>query len=449
MIWTAYNNYKLVGLTSADQACKIVLFYWDWVMDYDPNSYDEDYPMYRSAVWGDEMGTPPSDWIANYYDGAYVNGAFNKKAYNTTFPCSTDFNDPSSAFGDYYDNGLKRLYDGVDFPFQNGPTEMISAITTKPKFKEWSLYVEGGPHAAPHMTMYFNMGQMTSPDDPLFWLHHCCIDRLYKFWMDCNEYENIANTSLTTDHYEGKNPIDPYGNVAYNPYTGFAYSVTADSQIPFYYLSSGDSDIFVKKNLPTPRQVWGANPTTKGWQGMWAAYGFDALADKFGSACTKNKKWSLVHQTNTTKKRSDEEDRVYSHPSSQHFKSLGDKFQQEVAKGRPHAEVLKSMVMENCDSKPKIQLTDRFLKWIKMNNLGIATFDTPCDKVSERYEQQFGTNKVDQIQNPGETGVPLWVIITASVGTVLLLIAVITLIVLYIRKTSKSATDGAYVEMKE
>jgi len=247
--------------------------------------------------------------------------------------------------------------------------------------------------------------------------------------------------------------MNPLGDIAFNPNTNPAtpYAVTADSKIPFYYKASGDSMIFPQAKWPTPRQVWGINPTERGYDGMWYCYGFDALVAKLGSSCTKNKKWTLVHQNVTvTKKRSDEEDRVFSHPSSHHLKTLGQKFEQEVAKGRSHEEVLHSMIMESCETKPKIQLNDRLLKWISMNNLHISSFDTLCDKPSERYEQMFG-KKEDQTQNASETGVPLWVIITASVGSALFVIAVIILIVLYVKKTGKGPgpAEGAYIQMKE
>jgi len=181
---------------------------------------------------------------------------------------------------------------------------------------------------------------------------------------------------------------------------------------------------------------------------MWNCYGPDTLVTKFGSSCTLNKKWRLVHQT-ATKKRSEEEEKVWSHPSAKHLISLGEQFEQEISKGRRHDEVLESMMMESCETIPQIQLTDRVLKWISMNNLHISSFDTPCDKPSERFEQQFGTKANDQTQNSAVTAVPLWVIITASVGTAFFMIAVVTLIVLYIRKTSEKPSATSYVQMNE
>lgn len=39
--------------------------------------------------------------------------------------------------------------------------------------------LEGSPHALPHLGVSANMKTMRSPDDPIFWMHHATIDRLW------------------------------------------------------------------------------------------------------------------------------------------------------------------------------------------------------------------------------------------------------------------------------
>jgi len=127
---------------------------------------------------------------------------------------------------------------------------------------------------------------------------------------------------------------------------------------------------------------------------------------------------------------------------------LGKKFNEEVATGKKHEDVIKSMIMDSCENKPKVKITDNLLKWISMNNLHISDFDTMCDKISERYEQQYGTAK-EGTQNSSETTIPLWVIITASIGSTIFMIAVITLIVIYYKKKQQLPNEGAYTQMNE
>jgi len=298
MIYTAWNYWDVIGLSSQQDACGICLPYWDWILDYDPDVNDYEYPLYNSAIWGKYFGTIPQDFDEYYSNGCYVkDGYFTQDNWVTTFPVSGDAYYPSDPNAAFYDNGLKRLYDAADFPLQYGPLETIYGMTQNRNFKAFSLWLESGPHSGPHMSIYYTMSLMFSPDDPLFWMHHSNLDRIYKCWIDCNEYEFVSNLSLTYKQYEGANPVSYEGRIAYNPYTGFKYAVTADSKIPYYYQSSGDSDIFPHAKWPTPRQVWGANPTQRGYDGVWYCYGYDALVAQLGSSCTSNVKWTLVHQT--------------------------------------------------------------------------------------------------------------------------------------------------------
>jgi tyrosinase len=42
--------------------------------------------------------------------------------------------------------------------------------------------LEGGPHNTTHVAVGGDMGDMISPRDPIFWLHHCNVDRLWARW---------------------------------------------------------------------------------------------------------------------------------------------------------------------------------------------------------------------------------------------------------------------------
>ena len=45
--------------------------------------------------------------------------------------------------------------------------------------------LEGGPHNQVHATIGGNMGDFLSPLDPIFWLHHCNVDRMWVVWSQC------------------------------------------------------------------------------------------------------------------------------------------------------------------------------------------------------------------------------------------------------------------------
>ncbi len=60
----------------------------------------------------------------------------------------------------------------------------FSGSTTTDEQREESTtgQLEGGPHNGVHGTVGGTMGTYLSPLDPIFWLHHCNIDRLWASW---------------------------------------------------------------------------------------------------------------------------------------------------------------------------------------------------------------------------------------------------------------------------
>lgn len=51
-------------------------------------------------------------------------------------------------------------------------------------FNSFSSSLEGTPHAAVHVSISGWMGSVpTAAQDPIFWLHHCNIDRLWNLWL--------------------------------------------------------------------------------------------------------------------------------------------------------------------------------------------------------------------------------------------------------------------------
>jgi len=46
---------------------------------------------------------------------------------------------------------------------------------------------------------------MESANDPLFWLHHSNIDRLWALWQDCNDYDKLNINNLPATAYEETN----------------------------------------------------------------------------------------------------------------------------------------------------------------------------------------------------------------------------------------------------
>ena len=71
---------------------------------------------------------------------------------------------------------------------------------------------EGGPHAAPHSFIGGPMLDMLSPSDPLFFVHHANVDRIWALWQDYNDHDQIETSDYDSPgQYEGNLLDRPMG----------------------------------------------------------------------------------------------------------------------------------------------------------------------------------------------------------------------------------------------
>jgi len=319
-------------------------------------------------------------------------------------------------------------------------------------FQCFAAWLEGRPHGSVHMFVYGSMSDMFSPDDPLFWLHHCNIDRLYRFWADCWDYESIITlTTSTTSQYKSCNPISGKW-AAFNPYTGTKYDTGLSAKIPYYVVGPSTSSYPIPStNFPTPKQLWSMGESgTPGFDGIFYRYGPDVMAVSELAKSCRSKQWKWVNQPYSSLKRSLED--FDDHPQLPRLREQERIFREEIAKGRSHAEVLHDLATANCHTAHKLDENDpRLLDWIRMNKQELSDWDSPCDKISDRLNK--GTESSDQTTtelSAGGSFVPLWVIISASVGTAIILITIIVLIIIYLRKKAQGTnSEYSYAEMKE
>lgn len=86
-------------------------------------------------------------------------------------------------------NATNPLWDGTRNGSINAGTQLpgsatnLSALGSTP-FTSFQSALEGTPHGAVHVTIGGNMGNFPGAGkDPIFWLHHCNIDRLWEKWL--------------------------------------------------------------------------------------------------------------------------------------------------------------------------------------------------------------------------------------------------------------------------
>lgn len=108
---------------------------------------------------------------------------------------------------------LRRRFN-FDFPFW-GEGRIVALIRGYSQYGDdfpndryringFRVALEGGPHAATHNFIGGSMVNQNAPNDPLFWLHHANVDRIWSLWQDYHGHTNVPLLSYNIpEHYEG------------------------------------------------------------------------------------------------------------------------------------------------------------------------------------------------------------------------------------------------------
>lgn len=89
----------------------------------------------------------------------------------------------------------------------------MDLILNKPKLvKGFRPAFEAGAHSRPHLFIGGAMNSFASPDDPIFWLHHTMVDKVWAMWQDCHQLLDPLN--LSADMF---NPEELDVELAYFP----------------------------------------------------------------------------------------------------------------------------------------------------------------------------------------------------------------------------------------
>ena len=71
----------------------------------------------------------------------------------------------------------------------------VTAFSQIHTFQTFQRTLEGAVHAGVHNAVGGDMASASSPSDPLFWLHHANIDRLWSMWQKKNKAQKPANVA--------------------------------------------------------------------------------------------------------------------------------------------------------------------------------------------------------------------------------------------------------------
>jgi hypothetical protein len=95
-----------------------------------------------------------------------------------------------------------------------------------------------------------NMAVMTSPDDPLFFLHHANVDRMWAIWQDywnqtgVDPYDDQEFT--TPEFYRSSEPVgDPVKNQVFDVDQNMVFQLVTDKvdteSMPFFNKPNGET----------------------------------------------------------------------------------------------------------------------------------------------------------------------------------------------------------------
>lgn len=175
----------------------IAIPYWDWTQDTGmaaPGTspvWDEDF-MGGDGVEADQwrVATGPfahatGDWPVPAYPEAGLPGLGLKRRFGRVLPTLPTIDDVKLAMSELF-------YDTPNFnqsPFTIGFRNRLEGWITQrgdPRVKTTGSQL----HNRVHLWVGGNMEPMTSPDDPVFFLHHCFVDKLWADWQARQKRDN-------------------------------------------------------------------------------------------------------------------------------------------------------------------------------------------------------------------------------------------------------------------
>ncbi|KAJ9476239.1 Tyrosinase_Cu-bd domain-containing protein [Pseudozyma hubeiensis] len=151
--------------------------YWDWTKAAD-------------------TGKPKIDPVFSTQKGFGGNGDQNKDGAVTKGPFgnfTVDMREGDSDTPLYDPHLLRRELD--DNPVLIGlfNSTAVAKGQVIPTFNDYRYYLEGTPHGAVHQYIAGDMAPSQSPNDPLFFLHHAQVDRLWALWQDQNPSKRLTD----------------------------------------------------------------------------------------------------------------------------------------------------------------------------------------------------------------------------------------------------------------
>jgi len=188
--------------------------YWDW--SDEPTPYDVDFNsltlfITASGLGGDGDGQCLTDDV--WGEGHYV----------------TEKGECLERDLDYPDEGTVCTW--------STPAEVMDVILKDERYKKFRSALEGKPHAYPHICIGGDasgaMATYNSPDDPIFYLHHCFVDYIWALWQDCHNYDGANVESDSDEYYADVDYLLQYDPQSFTRRVRDTFDIVADFDVSY------------------------------------------------------------------------------------------------------------------------------------------------------------------------------------------------------------------------
>ncbi len=173
------------------------------------------YILNYELICGQLIGDP--DFALAYWNWSAKNGTIPNPFYDLTKLNVTFWKDPSNAQSNNWSPdqvttvGTRALAKGQGLQSdpdagQDFTQSFIDGIMEETVFSIFTNQLETGPHNNGHVITGGNNGHMCdgmSPLDPIFWLHHCNIDRLWAEWQTAGNNTPPFNLNYNNQFVNG------------------------------------------------------------------------------------------------------------------------------------------------------------------------------------------------------------------------------------------------------
>ncbi|KAG7092538.1 hypothetical protein E1B28_008888 [Marasmius oreades] len=162
--------------------------YWDWTLDADANAVPTS-PVWDAVLGFGGNGVPTGNMTAGFkscvIDGPYANTTLTIGAPTT----QTGPEDSPHCLIREWNNGRQDANGNWiigDMAKSSYNTPVLRQIYSSTNYFDFEWRLENGPHAYLHNRIGGDMRPHTAPNDPIFYLHHANIDRIWAKWQGDN-----------------------------------------------------------------------------------------------------------------------------------------------------------------------------------------------------------------------------------------------------------------------